>query len=115
MANVDASPCLVADFLPRLVCSSLLWGYSDGGTFRQGGPVIPFDDELDWVTVNSSTLAALDLPPDLLWQGTGGGCSFFDDAGGREGSLDDPSPFLVFGGMAFVDLCSVVSQRPRQL
>ena len=45
-----------------------------------------------------SSLFALDLPLDLLWRGTGG------NTGGSDGPFNDPLPFLVFGGMALVNL-----------
>ena len=45
-----------------------------------------------------SALSAPNLPPDLLWRETG------DNTGGSDGPFDDPSPFLVFGGMALVNL-----------
>ena len=44
--------------------------------------------------IGSFTLSTLDLPPDLLWRGTSG----------NTGGSDDPSHFLVFGGMALVNL-----------
>ena len=99
------------DISSRLVCSSegtLYWGCPSGGTSRRESVVTPLHDESDWV-INSSTLAA----PDLLRRGIGGG-NFFDNTGGRDGPFDDPSPFLVFGGMVFVSFCSVVSHRRRQ-
>ena len=60
----------------------------------------PLDDESNWLT-NYSTLVAPNLSPDLLWRGTGGG-NFFDNTSGRDGPFEDPSSFLVFGGMVFV-------------
>ena len=51
-----------------LVCpceGTLCWGCPSGGTSHREGAVTPRDEEPKWVT-NSSTLAALDLSPDLL-------------------------------------------------
>ena len=47
-------------------------------------------------------LAAPDLPPNLLWRGTEG------NAGDSDGPLDDTLPFLVFGGMVFVNLVRLI-------